>query len=133
MKLFFGLSVLFASSVVAGVVVYRLSSDALALIIGVFLGLLALGPALAVLALMTRRRTDEPSRVAGLHANHQPPIIIVSGGHPPVPPVQSLEPRSQLAAGFIPPPATSQPRRFRVMGCELSDVLDADDEAGLRF
>ena len=129
MRLFAAIALVLVSAVVAGVVVYRLSSDALALIIGVFLGMLALVPTLIVLTMVFRRggpRTD--SRETAMYPMQQPPVIVISGGQPQVPTGSAAQLPSPAASAQIPPPPSTIPRKFRIMGYEMTQTSEADDE-----
>ncbi len=110
-------------AVLAGVVAYRLSADALAIIVGVVLGFLALIPALIILVLVLRRREPEAPPVQTPAFN--PPVVVVSG-YPQMPPSmlaqQPVSPYGSLNPPMLPAP---QPQRqFRVMGYEATDHND---------
>ncbi|MCS7041150.1 MAG: hypothetical protein NZP34_16210, partial [Caldilineales bacterium] len=107
-------TVVLGAVVAVGVITYRLSTDALALIVGVGLGFLALVPTVVV-ALVLGRRQTQPLPLTPPYG--QPPVIVVSGGQPLLP--TTADPRSGQPA--LPPPAElvpTTPRRFRVLGLE---------------
>jgi hypothetical protein len=108
--------------VLVGVIAYRLSTDALALIVGVGLGFLALVPTVVVALVLGRRRTEPlpPTLPYG-----QPPVIVVSSGQPVLPasanPVGPTvteawtgQPALPSSGAMVPSP----PRHFRVLGLE---------------
>ncbi len=108
-----------------GVVSYRLSSDALAIIIGVVLGLAALIPTLVMVAIMLRRgQTEEEPKPM---YQPQPPVIVVSGGYGPpmMQPQQAALPDPSQA--LIPAPPAQPPRKFRMMGYESTEAVDLQD------
>jgi hypothetical protein len=110
--------------VAVGVVSYRLSTDALALIVGVGLGFLALVPTVVVALVLGRRRPEPlpPTLPYG-----QPPVIVVSGGQPLLP--TAAEPRAGQPA--LPPPAelvATTPRRFRVLGLEAVESTPSESD-----
>ena len=109
-----------------GVVSYRLSSDALAIIIGVVLGLAALIPTLVMMAIFLRRGQgdEEPKPMY----QPQPPVIVVSGGYgPPMmqQPQQAALPDPSQA--LIPAPPAQPPRKFRMMGYESTEAVDLQE------
>lgn len=116
------------AAVMAGVVAYRLSADALAIIVGVLLGLLALIPALIIGVVLLRR--SQPTALPSQPVPQAPPVIIVSGGfHPAAMPQQMGMPVSQPQPPMLPAPAyQQQPRQFRVMGYEPSETVDLNDQ-----
>ena len=94
------------AAVMAGVVAYRLSADALAIIVGVLLGLLALIPALIIGVVLLRR--SQPTPLPMQPAPQAPPVIVVSGGfHPAAFPQQMGMPMSQPQPPMLPAPPTS--------------------------
>ncbi len=121
MKQVLVITVVLSVVVLVGVIAYRLSTDALALIVGVGLGFLALVPTVVVALVLGRRRTEPlpPTLPYG-----QPPVIVVSSGQPVLP----------ASAGSVGPTVTEawngqanpssvamlpvSPRRFRVLGLE---------------
>ncbi len=114
-----------AAAALAGVMAWRLSADALAMILGVLLGFLALIPAL-IIAVVALRRSQETAPPPGAPIA-QPPVVVVSGGFPQMLPRQG-QPAGYGAQAMLPaPPLASAPRQFRVMGYEATD--EADNEA----
>ncbi len=121
-------SIVVVVAVLAGVVSYRLSTDALALIVGVMLGLLVMVPVLAVLIWVLRGQvrgaTDGAYRPS---ASPPPPVIVVQSPAPPY--------ASSPQAYFVPPapaethgpqPPSGQPARtwsLHVFG-DAADVIE---------
>lgn len=105
--------------VLIGVITFKLSTDALAVIMGVGLGILASIPTSVLLYYMLTRQGNNSlntpgSRTVGLPQNHHPPVVIVNGGNQP-----------GLQAG--PPPAQYQmevptQRTFTIVGEESTDL-----------
>jgi hypothetical protein len=95
----------------------KLSNDAIAVIIGVGLGILASIPtSLLLVFLLTRQNggLKNGSPQPGLPNHQQPPVVIVNSGHPP-----------GLSAGSSPPAAyqmdISNPRTFTIIGEETTE------------
>jgi len=115
-----------AVATLVGVVAYRLSSDALAIIIGVVLGLAALVPTLVMVAILLRRSQTETEPKPMYQP--QPPVIVVSGGYPSAmmqQPQQAALPDPSQA--LIPAPPAQPPRKFRMMGYEATESVDLQD------
>lgn len=126
MKTFLTIVIAVAVATLVGMVAYRLSSDALAIIVGVVLGLAALVPTLVMVAILLRRgQTDtEPKPMY----QPQPPVIVVSGGYPAAmtqQPQQAALPDPSHA--LIPAPPAQPPRKFRMMGYESTESVDLQD------
>lgn len=115
-------------AVLAGVVSYRLSTDALALIVGAMLGLLVMAPVLAVLIWVLRGQargaTDGAYRSS---TSPLPPVIVVQSPTPPyasLPQAYSLPPAPAEAHG--PQPPLGPPARtwsLHVFG-DAADVIE---------
>ncbi len=116
--------------IVIGVVIgTRMSSDALAVLVGVIAGVAASIPCALLLMVVTRRREpevrepyEEPRR-----APAAPPVIVVTAGGTGQPQL----PASLLGAGYPyayggQPPG--QQRQFRVMGYESDDEQPIEGE-----
>lgn len=118
-----------AAAALAGVMAWRLSADALAMILGVLLGFLALIPAL-IIAVVALRRSQETAAppTTSTHAS-QPPVVVVSGGFPQMLPMGQVQPAGYGVQAMLPaPPPSSAPRQFRVMGYEATDAVDLQDD-----
>lgn len=111
-------------TIMAGVISFRLSADALALIVGVLLGIIALVPTLA-LAMLMLRRNQQQSEDRMSAPTQQPPVIVVSGGYPAMMPMGQGGNHMGFQ-GMLPPP-TQPPREFRVMGHEDTDTVELHD------
>ncbi len=114
-----------ATITLVGVLSFRLSIDALALIAGVLLGIIALVPTLLIGALVLRRVLERQE--TGQHTartSAQPPVIVVSGGVPStwLPPAQQ-QPASPPA---LMSQASPQRRKFHVLGFEEDDEIEQD-------
>ncbi len=116
-----------AAAALAGVMAYRLSADALAMILGVILGFLALIPAL-IIAVVALRRSQEQTPPPAAHAS-QPPVVVVSGGFPQMLPMgQGPAQMPGYGAQAMLPPPQSAPRQFRVLGYEATDAVDLQND-----
>ena len=118
-----------AAAALAGVMAWRLSADALAMILGVLLGFLALIPAL-IIAVVALRRSQETAPPPGAPIA-QPPVVVVSGGFPQMLPMGQgqVQPAGYGAQAMLPaPPPSSAQRQFRVMGYEATDAVDLQDD-----
>jgi hypothetical protein len=112
----------FSFVVVLGLILvigFRLSQDAIGVIIGIGLGVLATLPTSLVLIYMMVRREQSgafPShQPPGLPAHHQPPVIIVNGGQQP-----GLPAGSPLQSVY--PASLPGQRSFTIVGEEITDV-----------
>ena len=114
-----------------GVVAYRLSSDALAMIIGVILGLAALLPTVLLAAVILRRKQDdeEPRPMY----QPQPPVIVVGGGFPSQLLPQQHPGQHDPSQAMIPAPPAERPRQFRMMGYEETEAVDLQDSEWSAF
>lgn len=103
---------LVALALLGVVVAKRLSSDAIAVLVGVAAGVGASIPTALLLMAVTRRRDEEPERdhYRGERGQAAPPVIVVAPGS--VPQVMSQFPGAYAQQL---PPASGQ-RQFRVMG-----------------
>ena len=97
------------------VVSTKLSNDAIAVIIGVGLGVLASVPTSLLIAfVLTRQNRQVPQPPPGLTNNQaQPPVVIVNGGQQP-----GLK-AGQPPAYQVQPPST---RTFTIVGEESTEV-----------
>ncbi len=109
----------------SAVLAWRLSTDALALVAGVLLGLLALIPTVGLAALLLRGRLGGGAADAPAAPAYQPPVIIVSGGYQPMPAPPAMPLANQ---NVLPPPPAAQQRQFRVMGYEPAETVDLRDD-----
>jgi len=115
-----------AAATLVGVIAYRLSADALAIIVGVILGLAALVPTLVMVAILLRRsQGDDETRPM---YQPQPPVIVVSGGYSP--PIAQQPQQAALpdpANALIPAPPVQPQRQFRMMGYESTETMDVQE------
>ena len=118
---------IFVVAVLAGVVSYRLSTDALALIVGVLLGLLVMVPVLAVLVWVLRGQMRAAADGANRSSTPLPPPVIVVQSPAPLyasaPQAHVLPPAPAEAYG--PQPPSGSPARtwsLHVFGDEANVV-----------
>lgn len=107
----------------AVVVGARLSSDAIAVLVGVIAGVAASIPTALLLMAVTRRR--EPRRPEPYEEQQRmnPPVIVVAPGNAP----QVLPQYAGMYAQQS--PATQGRRKFRVMGYDEEDLEPLEGEA----
>lgn len=106
-----------ATITLISIVAFRLSVDALALIVGVLLGIIALVPTLVIGGLLMRKTWE---RRPEQQAHPTPPVIVVNGGQPYAQ-TQQLPPPSQPA---LMNSAPQTPRHFRLLGFEEEEEVD---------
>ena len=103
----------------------RLSSDAIAVLVGVMAGVAASIPTGLLLIVVTRR--SDPDDEDDYHEERRresPPVIVVApGSAPQVLPQYVGNPQAQLPAG-------AGRRRFRVMGCDDEELEPLEAEQG---
>jgi len=114
-----------ATITLVGVLSFRLSVDALALIVGVLLGMVALVPIVVIGGLVLRRTLEKrDAEQHGSPLTPQPPVIVISGGMPST----WLSPTQQQPTA--PPALTNQsspqPRKFHVLGFAEDDEIEQD-------
>ena len=120
-----------AIAAVAGVMTARLSTDALAMIVGVVLGLAALIPTLILTVLMLRRKDDqaEDHMRPPMYHQPQPPVVVVSGGgYPQMMPQMQGAMNGAPAQAMIPAPPAQRQREFRMMGYESTDAIELRED-----
>ena len=102
--------------VLMAIIAIKLSTDAMAVIIGVGLGMLASVPtSLLIFYTLTRQSAPSPSGQPGLTNTQQPPVVIVNGGQQPG---LNAGPRPQP----LYQPQTPTSRTFTVVGEETADL-----------
>ena len=109
---------------VVGVAAWRLSVDALALIIGVGLGFVLMTPVGGILLWMARSNAKALQDQARPASPPPPPVIVVQPASQPVLPPSVASPQAQLPALLPPPgypvnlPTASRSWNLRVFGDE---------------
>ncbi len=114
-----------------GVIAYRLSSDALAIIIGVILGLAALIPTFVMIGILLRRNQNDETPQPSYQP--QPPVIVVSGGYTPPFAQQQQAALPNPAQALIPPPPAQPQRKFRMMGYESTEAVDLNEHEWVSY
>jgi len=109
MKKYLSLTLVSFSVTLAAVIGWRLSQDALALVAGVLLGILAMIPALVALTWAIRTLTRVQTPVS--HAASQPPVVVVGGG---MPTHASLPQQTAPPPGPLPPPPPPAQRHWEM-------------------
>lgn len=95
----------------------RMSSDALAVVIGIICGVLASIPTSAMLVWVMRQRDKLEAQMGqGRSYGQYPPVVVVNGQHPPGYPTPPGPPA--LPAG----PTPTSVRNFKVIGQESTET-----------
>ena len=113
-------------AVMTGVIGFRLSTDAISIIVGAILGMMAILPTVAVVAYLLKKN-QEAMISTSPQPYQQPPVVVVSGGMLP----QYSQPQMQQpqsAQAMLPPPTQNLPRKFHLMGYEDADRMEVSDE-----
>lgn len=102
----------------------RMSSDAIAILVGVIAGVAASVPTALLLIVVTKRREEEYVEPYEEQRPAMPPVIVVAPNAMP----QAMPPYGSGYGQQM--PMLQQPRRFRVMGYEDEEPepAEADDE-----
>lgn len=114
-------------SIMAGIIGFRLSTDALSIIVGAVLGMLAVFPTIALVAYLLKKN-QETLVSQQQHSIQQPPIVVVSGGMMPPQYFQPQQQPAQKTPGLLPPPVQSTPRKFHLMGYEDAESMELSDD-----
>lgn len=112
-------------AIITGVVGFRLSTDALSILLGAVLGMVAILPTLVLAGFLLRK--NQESMANQVQSVQQPPVVVVSGGMMPHQFFQP-PPQAQNQPAILPPASQSAPRRFHLMGYEDADGLEISDE-----
>jgi len=128
MKKFAAVAVIVVLATMTGIVGFRLSTDALSIIVGAVLGMAAILPTIILVGYLLKKNQE-----AMQHQQHnvsQPPVVVVGGmmpaPYPPPQPQQAVGPTNP--AGMLPPPTPSTPRRFHLMGYDDTESVDVNDD-----
>jgi hypothetical protein len=124
MKKIIAIGAIVIVAIVTGVVAFRLSTDALSIIVGAALGMIAILPTLVLAGFLLKK--NQESLVGQSRNAQQPPVVVVSGGMMPHQFFQPPQTNSQPA--ILPPASQSAPRRFHFMGYEDAEGLEISDE-----
>jgi hypothetical protein len=118
MRNMLGLSVIAFTVTLAVVVGYRLSSEAMAVVVGIVLGVLASIPTSILLVLLMRRQASEGQRrqTSLQHPHHAyPPVIVINpNAGPATPPNPFYDHFNNQPAGYL-------PRDFKIVGEDSED------------
>lgn len=127
MKKTLSVGVIVVAAVMTGVIGFRLSSDAISIIVGAVLGMMAILPTVAVVAYLLKKNQESltPSQP---HSYSQPPVVVVSGGMMPQYQHPQMQQPMQNPQAMLPPPTQNLPRKFHLMGYEDTDRLEVSDE-----
>ncbi|HHB91203.1 MAG TPA: hypothetical protein ENK60_07825 [Anaerolineae bacterium] len=131
MKKLFAFAGIVVGGVFAAIVSFRLSTDALSIIVGAMLGLAAILPTIILVGFLLKKHQDAMLESSRTQTGQQPPVVVVSGG---MLPPQYFQPQpqphgqSQSQQPMLPPPSHSAPRKFRLMGYEDVDQVEVSDE-----
>jgi len=126
MKKFIAVAIIVVLATMTGIIGFRLSTDALSIIVGAVLGMSAILPTIAMAAYLLKKNQETAQQQQ--HHIPQPPVVVVGG----MMPAQYMPGQPQQAApgtaGMLPPPASSAPRRFHLMGYDDAESVDVNDE-----
>jgi hypothetical protein len=116
MKKFLFVTGLAFTVTVAAVVGVRMSSDAMAVVVGIVCGMLASVPTSAILVwtLRVRDKQLEAQLGPGRQYGHYPPVVVVNGQHPNGT-TGSHPPQPAMLSGG------NAPRNFKVIGQETTE------------
>ena len=129
MKKNIAIGVVIVAAIMTGVIGFRLSTDALSIIVGAVLGMMAILPTIIIVAFLLKK--NQEAMTGPPQGMQQPPVVVVSGGMMPPQYFQPQQQPTQPAPGLLPPPSQSAPRKFHLMGYEDADSLEiSDDEWG---
>jgi len=111
--------------VMTAIIGFRLSSDALSIIVGAVLGMTAILPTILLVAFLLKKNQD--AMAAQARSSQQPPVVVVSAG---MMPSQFFQPQQQpqQSPPLLAPPSQSVPRKFHLMGYEETERLELSDE-----
>ena len=129
MKKTIAIGVIIVAAIMTGVIGFRLSTDALSIIVGAVLGMMAILPTIIIVAFLLKK--NQEAMASPPQSVQQPPVVVVSGGMMPPQYFQPQQQPAQPAPGLLPPSSQSAPRKFHLMGYEDADSLEiSDDEWG---
>ena len=114
--------------VLAAVVSIRLSTDALSILVGAILGMMAFVPTLLLVGYLLKKNQEAMISHSQSQNQVQPPVVVVSGGMLPPQLMQPQPQNANPAQAMLPPPTQSAPRKFRLMGYEDADQVELSDE-----
>ena len=125
MKKIIVIGVITSVAVMTGVLGFRLSTEALSIIVGTILGMMAVLPTIVLVGFLLKKNQETTLNQAQ-SVQHQPPVIVVSGGMAPHAFFQPPPPQNQPA--ILPPTSQTAPRRFHLMGYEDVEGVEISDE-----
>ena len=99
-------------------VALRMTSDAMAVIIGILLGMLATVPTSLVMFYMIRQRDHQPADPRTHQAGHYPPVVVVNS--PPYHHGYGAAPGFGSSPALLPAPGGE--RSFKIIGQEASSA-----------
>ncbi len=112
-------------AIMTGVVGFRLSTDALSMIVGALLGMAAILPTILLVVYLLKK--NQEAVVHQQHGVQHPPVVVVSGGMMP-PQYFQTQQQTPGTAGLLPPPTQSTPRKFHLMGYEDAEHMEISDD-----
>ncbi len=128
MKKYLAVMGIVLSGVFVAIISFRLSTDALSILVGVILGMATLLPTLAIVGFLLKKNQDAMiANQAQPHSQPQPPVIVVSGGMMPAQFASPQSQHNQRAQSMLPPPVQTPPRKFHLMGYEESDAVEMSE------
>ena len=129
MKKTLAITIIVVAGILAAVVSFRLSTDALSILVGAILGMAAILPTIVLVGYLLKKNQDAMAATAAANHQMQPPVVVVSGGMMPPQYFQPQpQPNQQANQAMLPPPTQSPPRKFHLMGYEDADRVELNDE-----
>jgi len=133
MKQTFAIGGIVLVAVGTAVVGFRLSTDALSIIVGALLGMAAILPTLILVGYLLKKN-QEVTPTGPTAGYQQPPVVVVSGGMmPPQYFQQTQQQPAPSTPALMPPPAPSSPRKFHLMGYDDTEQMEYSDDAWAKF
>jgi len=130
LKKLLGVGILVFTAVLAVTVGYRMSADAMAVVIGVVVGVLASIPMSALILIVTQRQRHAESEARWTPQRQTPPVVVIQGGQvaqrPEWLPQDASSPFSQspiyqaYPVSGVPATLGAPARQFKVIGDDWS-------------
>ena len=120
MKKILGLAIIGFSIALAVTVAYRMSAEAMAVVIGVVFGVLASIPMSVLILFITQRQRRQEEESRWSQGRNAPPVVVIQGGsmlqRPEWPTVGLPAPLGVPTASTVTSMASASPRQFKVIG-----------------
>ncbi len=127
MKKMLAIGFIVMAATMTAVVGYRLSTDALSIIVGAILGMMAILPTIALGAFVLKKNQESAPQQQP-PPPQQPPVVVVSGGMMPSQYFQPQQQQSPQPANMLPRPSQRPPRKFHLMGYEDTEQIEISND-----